>query len=107
MERQEGMQRSVDGCGDSVFAERGQRIIAHHLVFVRFTVVDAFQLFEPVQIEQSETGLFDRSESPPLPFTASTRTGLPVNGSGKSIFELVLPPPKLVMRRSAPSRLER
>src|SRR5690348_9689410 len=45
--------------------------------------------------------------SPPLPFTASTRTGSPVNGSGNSIFELVLPPPKLVIRKSAPSRLER
>src|SRR5882672_10779318 len=45
--------------------------------------------------------------SPPLPFTASTRVGSPVSGSGSSSFELVLPPPKLVMRRSAPSRLER
>src|SRR6267142_578077 len=46
-------------------------------------------------------------KSPPLPFTASTLTDLPVNGSGNSIFELVLPPPKFVMRRSAPSKLER
>src|SRR5580704_3140323 len=45
--------------------------------------------------------------SPPLPLTASTRTGCPVNGSGSSIFELVLPPPKFVMRRSAPSKFER
>src|SRR6516225_9664729 len=45
--------------------------------------------------------------SPPLPFTARTRTGRPVNGSGSSILELVLPPPKFVMRKSAPKRLER
>src|SRR5208283_3325467 len=45
--------------------------------------------------------------SPPLPFTASTRTDLPLNGSGSSILELVFPPPKLVMRKSAPSRFER
>src|SRR5215470_6443416 len=45
--------------------------------------------------------------SPPLPLTASTRTGLPVNGSFNSNFELVFPPPKFVIRRSAPSRLER
>src|ERR1700687_71974 len=45
--------------------------------------------------------------SPPLPFTARTRTGSSENGSGSSIFELVLPPPKLVMRKSAPSRFDR
>src|SRR5262245_36350956 len=45
--------------------------------------------------------------SPPLPLTAITRTGSPVNGSGSVNFELVFPPPKLVMRRSAPSRLDR
>src|SRR5262245_16287498 len=36
-----------------------------------------------------------------------TRVGSPVSGSGSSNFELVLPPPKLVMRRSSPSRFER
>src|SRR5229473_1614038 len=45
--------------------------------------------------------------SPPLPLTASTRTASPVNGSGSSIFELVLPPPKFVIRKSAPSRFDR
>src|SRR5436190_19826556 len=45
--------------------------------------------------------------SPPLPFTAITRVGSPVSGSGSSNFELVLPPPKFVMRKSAPSRLDR
>src|SRR6187455_741287 len=45
--------------------------------------------------------------SPPLPLTASTRAGLPDTGSRRVNFELVLPPPKFVMRRSAPSRLER
>src|SRR5215467_14566025 len=45
--------------------------------------------------------------SPPLPFTAMTRRGSPVRGSGRSNFELVLPPPKFVMRRSAPRRFER
>src|SRR6185503_10764639 len=51
-------------------------------------------------------GVIDR-RSPPLPFTAITRAGSPVSGSGRTNFELVLPPPKLVMRRSAPSRLDR
>src|SRR5215469_10562257 len=45
--------------------------------------------------------------SPPLPLTASTRTGLLVKGSASSILELVLPPPKFVIRRSAPRRLDR
>src|SRR6186713_473671 len=46
-------------------------------------------------------------KSPPLPFTASTRAGNPETGSVRSNFELVLPPPKLVIRKSAPSRLDR
>src|SRR4029077_14187257 len=45
--------------------------------------------------------------SPPLPLIAMTRDVLPVRGALTSSFELVLPPPKFVMRRSAPSRLER
>src|SRR4029079_8012778 len=45
--------------------------------------------------------------SPPLPFTASTRAGRPDTGSVRSNFELVLPPPKFVIRRSAPNRFER
>src|SRR6185503_3905930 len=46
-------------------------------------------------------------KSPPLPFTASTRAGRPDTGSVRSSFELVLPPPKFVMRKSAPSKLDR
>src|ERR1700722_5638386 len=45
--------------------------------------------------------------SPPEPLTQSTRVGLPVNGSGWVSLAEVLPPPKLVTRLSAPSRLER
>src|SRR5207248_2829327 len=43
----------------------------------------------------------------PLPFTAMTRTFSPVSGSRASNFALVLPPPKFVIRRSAPSRFDR
>ena len=45
--------------------------------------------------------------SPPEPFTHSTSTGSPVSGSISVTLELVLPPAKLVMRRSEPSRFER
>src|SRR5580658_6328864 len=45
--------------------------------------------------------------SPPDPFTHKTSTGSPVSGSSSITFELVLPPAKLVMRRSEPSRFER
>src|SRR4051794_15306952 len=45
--------------------------------------------------------------SPPLPFTHKIFTVWPVRGSTSSILELVLPPAKLVMRRSEPSRFER
>ena len=45
--------------------------------------------------------------SPPEPFTHSTSTAAPLSGSVMPILAEVLPPPKLVMRRSEPSRLER
>src|SRR5882757_5746550 len=45
--------------------------------------------------------------SPPDPFTQSTRTGRPVSGSRPSSLAEVLPPPKFVTVRSAPSKLER
>src|SRR5438045_2744881 len=45
--------------------------------------------------------------SPPLPLTQSTVVGSPVSGSGWLILELVLPPAKLVRRRSRPSKFER
>jgi hypothetical protein len=45
--------------------------------------------------------------SPPLPLTAMTRRGSPLRGSGSSNLELVLPPPKFVIRRSSPRRFER
>src|SRR6185295_7140456 len=45
--------------------------------------------------------------SPPDPLTHSTSTSAPVSGSFSLILAEVLPPPKLVMRLSLPSRLER
>src|SRR5271156_4336290 len=45
--------------------------------------------------------------SPPEPFTHRTFLVSPSSGSTWSSFELVLPPPKLVMRRSEPSRFDR
>src|SRR5690349_1530245 len=45
--------------------------------------------------------------SPPLPLIHSTCCSLPSSGSCSMILELVLPPPKFVIRRSEPSRLER
>src|SRR5690348_11003478 len=45
--------------------------------------------------------------SPPLPFTHSTDLVFPSTGSTCSSFELVLPPPKFVIRRSEPSRFDR
>ena len=40
--------------------------------------------------------------SPPEPFTQSTVAGAPDKGSLEAILAEVLPPPKLVMRKSAP-----
>ena len=45
--------------------------------------------------------------SPPEPLTQSTSTVSPVSGSAAGSLADVLPPPKLVMRRSDPRRLER
>src|SRR5216683_4134261 len=45
--------------------------------------------------------------SPPLPFTHRICFVFPSSGSTCSSFELVLPPPKFVIRRSEPSRFDR
>jgi hypothetical protein len=45
--------------------------------------------------------------SPPDPFTHSTSTVSPVNGSVDGSFDDVLPPPVLVMRWSLPRQFER
>src|SRR5205814_6224550 len=45
--------------------------------------------------------------SPPLPLIHRILRSEPSSGSRSFIFELVLPPPKFVMRRSEPRRLER
>ena len=108
VERQERVQRRVDRRRDAVLAERAQRIEGDHLVFVRFAAVAARSAVRACRdtAGRSPEAPIDR-RSPPLPFTASTRTGSPVSGSGSVNFELVLPPPKFVMRRSAPSRFDR
>ena len=108
IERQERVQRRVDRGRDAVLAERAQRVErrpsrprAPRRGSARSDVracPDRGSAKPEVPIER---------RSPPLPFTAITRCGSPVSGSGRSNFELVLPPPKLVMRRSAPSRFER
>jgi hypothetical protein len=45
--------------------------------------------------------------SPPEPLTHSTCTSAPVSGSFAATLAEVLPPPKLVIRRSEPSRFDR
>src|ERR1700722_18417756 len=45
--------------------------------------------------------------SPPLPFTQRICLAFPSSGSTSSSFELVLPPPKFVILRSEPRRLDR
>src|SRR6266852_8648347 len=44
--------------------------------------------------------------SPPLPLIHRTVAFLPSRGSNSSILELVFPPPKFVMRKSDPNRLD-
>jgi len=50
-ERKKGMEGSVNGCGNTVFAERRQRVVMHHLIFVRFSAIELLELFDAVQIE--------------------------------------------------------
>src|SRR5258707_15240087 len=45
--------------------------------------------------------------SPPLPLIQRTFRLAPSSGSAPRIFELVFPPPKFVMRKSDPRRLDR
>src|SRR2546421_8228102 len=45
--------------------------------------------------------------SPPLPLIHKTVVLLPSSGSTSSILELVFPPPKFVIRKSDPNKLDR
>src|SRR6266851_9909953 len=45
--------------------------------------------------------------SPPLPLIHKTVVLLPSSGSISSILELVFPPPKFVIRKSDPNKLDR
>jgi hypothetical protein len=74
---------------------------------VRLAAIAIDERLELVEIQDGEAARPIERRSPPLPLTAITRDGFPVSGSGSSNFELVLPPPKLVIRRSSPSRFER
>jgi hypothetical protein len=60
--RNEGVQRSVDGGGHAIVTEGRQGIKPHHFVFECLAPIACLQLVEPVEIEQRETGIGNRSQ---------------------------------------------
>src|SRR5271155_3606589 len=82
-EWKEGVQRRVDGRGYAVFAERGKRIVADHLVFVRFAAIDSFELLQAVEIQQGKAGILDRAEIAAAAFYGEDAHRLPGERIGK------------------------
>src|SRR5579863_3122362 len=82
IERQERVQRSIDGCCYSILAKRREWIIANHFIFMLLTAVQILELFKAVEIQQSESGFSDRAQISATAFdgehaygTASKRIG--------------------------------
>src|SRR5580693_8417297 len=56
------MQRSIDGSGDSILAESGERVVVDHLVFVFFSAIQFLEVLETIHVEKRETGFGDRPD---------------------------------------------
>ena len=78
-----------------------------HLVFALDAAVDLLQREQLVQVERGEAGALDAAEVAAGAFDPEDFAVWPSSGSTCSSLELVFPPPKLVMRRSDPSRFDR
>ena len=61
-ERQEGVQRRVDGRRHAVVGDAEARVVRHHPVFVRFSLVHLAELQQPPQVEERESGTGHRAE---------------------------------------------
>ena len=57
---QKRMERCIDRRGNGVMAERRQRVIGHHLVFVRLASILRFKRLDAIQVEQREAGVGNR-----------------------------------------------
>ena len=53
--REECVQRRIDGGCNRVLAERRKWIIAHHLVFVRLSAIQFFEVLEAVKIKKCKS----------------------------------------------------
>ena len=106
-ERKKAVQRSVDRSGDGIVAEGAERIHVDHLIFVFDAPIFPGQCKQLIQIKRGEAFDLDAAKVASAALDPQHRFLCPFSGSVSSSFELVLPPPKLVMRRSDPSRFER
>ncbi len=60
--RQKRVERRVDRRGDTILAERAERIVADHLVFMRLAAIAADEIVQFVHVEHGETRRADRGE---------------------------------------------
>ena len=67
-ERQKRVQRSIDRRSHAILPKSGERIIAHHVVFVLFTPVNPLKLLQPVKVQKRETRVFNRPQIAPTSF---------------------------------------
>ena len=106
-EGKKAVQRRVDGCGDRVVAEGAKRIHRHHVIFGVDALVAALEGEQFFLIERGEAGALDAAQVAAGAFDPEHFDRLAGERIDFNDLELVLPPAKLVMRRSEPSRLER
>ena len=106
-EGKEAVQRRVDGGRGGVVAEGDERIELDHRVLFVDAAVLLLEREQLVEIERGEAGALDAAEVAARAFDPEDLLFWPSTGSTVSSLELVLPPPKLVRRRSEPRRLER
>ena len=76
------MEGGIDGGGDLVLAEGGERIEGDHFVFERFAAIDAFELDEAVEIEQREAGFLDGADVAAAAFDGEHADGFAGEGVG-------------------------
>src|ERR1041384_5235561 len=60
--REKCVQRRIDGGCNPILAERRKWIIAHHLVFVRLSAIQFFEVLEAVKIKKCKSRFLDRAK---------------------------------------------
>src|SRR5208283_2687765 len=85
-ERQEAVQRRVDGSRHAALTKCSEGVITHHLVFVGFAFVARNQVLQLVEIQQSKACFGDAAEVAPASLNGQDSNRF----TGKGICEVYL-----------------